>query len=213
MKKIKNICSLLFTALLLFMVLTGCKKQGSAGQVPEEKTQSETPVDKLNLLELPQDKTIVPLEYPKTGEITGEITLTDELTDDDSLYTSVTDIPDEIDSLNSQAYRVQLFSSKVYGESREAKKVADEIFDRPVFMDYEVPYYKIRVGNFSDRDKADEYALRAKSAGYTNAWVVAVIVNPNITSPMYDDLPIQQFPDSLYNDEEKSDDDSGVSDK
>ncbi|KAA3631564.1 MAG: SPOR domain-containing protein [Calditrichaeota bacterium] len=213
MKKIKNIYSLLFGFLLLLIVFAGCKKQGSTVQVPEETTQPEASGDKLDLLELPQDKTVIPLEFPKAGEITGKITLTDEVTDDDSLYTTVTNIPDEIDSLNSQAYRIQLFSSKVYGESRKAKKVADEIFDRPVFMDYEVPYYKIRVGNFSDREKAEEYALRAKSAGYSNAWVVAVIVSPNITSPMYDDLPIQEFPDSLYNNEENSEDDSNVSDQ
>lgn len=203
MKKIRNIYSLTTILVIVSLLIFGCKKQeGTATQLPEEVPQQEPSGEKLNVLDLPQDKTVIPLEYPKSGDITGKITLTDASTEDDSLYTEIANIPDEIDSVYSQAYRVQLFSSEVYGESRQAKKVADEIFDRPVFMDYEVPYYKIRVGNFADREKAEEYALRAKSAGYTNAWVVSVIVNPNVTSPMYEDLPIQEFPDSLNNEVE-----------
>ncbi len=196
----KNI-SKLFSIALCGLLLVGCQPKG--GSVPQEQSQQENKQeedsDKLNLLDLQADRKVIPLEHPKHGKIVGSAVLIDvEPEEQDSVYTLIENIPDEIDSLNSQAYRVQIFSSKKFGESRQAKLVAEEIFDRPVFLDYEVPYYKIRVGNFPNRDKAEDYQQRVKSSGYKNAWVVVVIVDVKETTPMYDDLIIPEFIDSLY---------------
>ncbi len=106
------------------------------------------------------------------------------------------------DSVNGQAYRIQLYTSKLYGEARHELRVAQEIFDRPVFLDYEVPYYKIRVGSFADRDKADEYLQRVKAAGYSTAWVVIVNVGVKEAAPLYrDTAPVQDI-DTTYNDDQ-----------
>ncbi len=94
-----------------------------------------------------------------------------------------------IDTLNNQAFRVQILTTKVYGEARTALRVAEEIFDRPVFMDYEVPYFKLRVGNFAERETAENYQQRAKAAGYTKAWVVVVTVGVEEPAPLYETLP------------------------
>ena len=67
-------------------------------------------------------------------------------------------------------------------------QIAEEIFDHPIFLDYEVPYYKVRVGSFRDKESAEVYQLRAKSAGYNNAWVVMVTVNINKAENLYEDI-------------------------
>ena len=187
-------------------MLVGCKQKSQT--ITSEEPQGKTSRDsenssKLNLLDLPVDRKVIPLEHPKAGAITGSALIIEaESVESDSVFQLVENIPDEIDSLNSQAYRVQIFSSKKYGESSRAKVVAEEIFDRPVFLDYEVPYYKIRVGNFASKEKAEAYQQRAKSSGYKNAWVVVVIVNVKETSPMYDELMTPEIIDSLINQEE-----------
>ncbi len=187
-------------------MLVGCKPKSQV--VTSETQQKEIKSDvenssKLNLLDLPADRIVIPLEHPKDGMIFGSALIVEAAEiQTDSIFQLVDNIPDEIDSLNSQAYRVQIFSSKKFGESRQVKLVAEEIFDRPVFLDYEVPYYKIRVGNFANRDKAEEYQQRVKSSGYKNAWVVVVIVDVKETSPLYDEFLTPQMIDSLINQEE-----------
>ena len=199
MKKQKNIFNILIIALCIFIVI-GCKPKSNTvhPEQPAQESQVDENSDKFDLLDLSMDKKIIPLENPKHGAITGSGVLVDVVPiESDSMYQVVTDVPDEIDSLNSQSYRVQIFSSKNFGESRQEKIIAEEIFDRPVFLDYEVPYYKIRVGNFGNREKAEEYQQRVKASGYQNAWVVVVTVNVKETNPLYNDLPIPEILDSI----------------
>lgn len=210
MKIEKNISNLLTVIICCFIVI-GCqpKSQTITSEEPQADKLSQVNTDKENLLDLQSDQKIIPLENPKHGIINGASILIDvETENEDSVYQMIKDIPDEIDSLNSQAYRVQVFSSKSFGEAKHVKEVAEEIFDRPVFLDYEVPYYKIRVGNFSNREKAENYQQRVKSSGYKNAWVVAVIVNVKETSPLYDEILIPESFNSLPNDQDEKEPDS-----
>ena len=99
------------------------------------------------------------------------------------------------DTGSYQSFRVQLTTSETYGDMRRALQVAEEVFDQPVFLDYDVPYFKLRVGDFKTRSEADLYALKAKAAGYPNAWVVVVTVAAHQASPTYD-LSVGKSPDS-----------------
>lgn len=199
MKTRKNISNSIIV-LLCCLIFVGCKPKNQTTlpkEVVTEKQQIEN-AELPSLFDLPSDSKVIPLAHPKSGIISGSGLLIDVETDNlDSVYQLIEDIPDDTDSLNSQAFRIQIFSSKKFGESQHAKVVAEEIFDRPVFLDYEVPYYKIRVGNFATRDKAETYQQRVKSSGYKNAWVVVVIVNVKETTPMYDDDVFPEILDSL----------------
>jgi hypothetical protein len=142
-------------------------------------------------LELPRDKVVVPEEYPRTDALRGrqglvEVDDTDLLGDTSQVETP--EIEPQVDSANSQAFRVQLMSSRVYSEARYGARVAEEIFDQPVYIDYEVPNYKVRVGNFADRMAAEDYQQRARAAGYGNAWVVVVNLKVKEAAPLYDDV-------------------------
>jgi hypothetical protein len=94
---------------------------------------------------------------------------------------------DEIgqDSLAAQAFRVQLAMIDTYSDARHALAVAQEIFDQPVSLDYEVPYYKLRVGEFLTRTEAEMYQQRARGAGYPNAWVMVATVSVKQIEPLY----------------------------
>jgi hypothetical protein len=90
----------------------------------------------------------------------------------------------------SEVYRVQLFTSKEYGPAMREMNIAAEVFDQRVWLDYEVPYYKVRVGDFFDRDRAEEYAEAAVEAGYNTAWVVKVNLDIKKLEDIYENEPL-----------------------
>ena len=189
---IRSIYRFALLLLALAVVIGGCAKPPSG---TDEGTVSVAPTvgdDRgFDALELPQDREVVPSLYPREGIIHGKQVLVDVLPEEENLdSTVVTETPSTAtaDLLNGQAYRVQLFTSKLYGEAKDAAVVAEEIFDRPVYLDYEVPYFKVRVGSFAERDDAESYQMKAKAAGYTDAWVVMVNLGVKEVAPLYDNL-------------------------
>jgi hypothetical protein len=183
----------------LTFVIFGWFLGGCGGESPrsgEETAAKETNVSnnsgsKVDPLELPQDTRIVPQIQPRKGEIKGAAVATDNLSDTlIQIETPVTsNIKPQIDTLASQALRIQLHSTELFGDAKRERLIAEEVFDQPVFLDYEVPYYKVRVGSFAKRKEAEAYLQKAKNAGYQNAWVVAVKVNIKESQPLYDTLP------------------------
>jgi hypothetical protein len=137
-------------------------------------------------LELPADRVVVPEEHPQTAAITtGAHFVEAGATPVPTSFSSDGPSKPEADSRDGQVFRVQIFTDKVYGKARRAITVAEEIFDHEVFLDYEVPYYKVRVGGFDSRSAAEDYQMRAKAAGYPEAWVVAVNVAVQEPTPLY----------------------------
>ena len=190
MKRNANIYRFILMALGLALFLA-CNRPAPAGEeTPPPPDQTQIDGRGFDPLGLPQDRQIVPKAHPQVGAIEGRGALVDVVPEvRDSVQGPTVQIPASVDTLNGQAYRVQLFTSKVYGEARQEVAVAEEIFDRSVYLDYEVPYYKVRVGSFGSREKAEEYQQMAKTAGYRNAWVVMVNLGVKEAKPLYDEVP------------------------
>ena len=196
---IRNIYNIIIV-ISVFVLLNGCQKPRPAGEESSESKKGEEQVgSRYNPIELPADKEIVPAKYPVNGELirSGNLIISGDTQSDDNIITSNINITSAFDTANSQAFRIQILTSKVYGDVRRAKMVAEEIFDRPVYLDYEVPYYKIRVGSFADRDNAEDYLQQVRMAGYNDAWVVVTNVAVKSLSPLYDDKPLPVIIDSL----------------
>jgi len=73
-------------------------------------------------------------------------------------------------------WRVQVFASPSMAAAEKEADVAREKFSEPVYLEYEPPYYKVRVGDFLTKDAARSLSNRAKSQGYDGAWVVETMV-------------------------------------
>lgn len=73
---------------------------------------------------------------------------------------------------SAMGYRIQLFATKDYYEAIAQRDDAVKKFTEEVYLDFEPPYYKVRIGNFTDKTAADEIKEFAKSAGYPDAWVI-----------------------------------------
>lgn len=83
----------------------------------------------------------------------------------------------EVKEYSVMGYRIQLFVSTDYYEALTARDSAAARFSEEIYFDYEQPYYKIRAGNFTERQNADDLRNRAKVLGYSDAWVVQTKVN------------------------------------
>lgn len=197
MKTTRNTCKILLLGLAIAAV--GCQPRGPA--VPPAGEEAAADSLRFDPLELPQDLAVVPNEYPVAADVKGQETIVRHDEDIIPRDTTLADLPPEVpvstDTLNHQAFKIQIFTSKLFGDARWTKRVAEEIFDRPVFLDYEVPYFKVRVGSFSDRYEAEDYARRVRAAGYDEAWVVVTTVKVREAVPMYDDAALPGYGDSL----------------
>lgn len=182
----KSICSLplLLLALCVFGSCSASRQGPERPRVQAEKEQK--PQGRFDPFEMPADREIVPEKYPKSGAISGHSEIVMETRALDPAPGISIGVPTAFDSTNNQVFRVQLFAGKQFGEAKQSLRVAEEIFDRPVYLDYEVPYYKVRVGSFVSRREAEEYQLRAQAAGYRNSWVVVSFVKINRAAPLYE---------------------------
>ena len=188
-----------FYRILLLLSLIYVVAACSGGDGPGEETKSEpatvpTSSPKFDPLDLPQDTRIIPQLQPHKGEIigSGNEAAANSDTVENKPVEPAKPIKPQVDSLASQALRIQLHSSEAFGDAKRERLIAEEIFDQPVYLDYEVPYYKVRVGSFSERKDAESYLQKAKTAGYLNAWIVAVRINVKEAQPLYDNLSTPQ---------------------
>jgi len=75
----------------------------------------------------------------------------------------------------TDGFRVQLFAGKEYDKANFIKsEIAAKFPDygQQIYLTFETPWYKIRVGNFRVREKADEFRDLARSAGFDQSFVV-----------------------------------------
>jgi len=189
MKRRLNTCNLL-TSIVALILTTGCLRPPvQTVESPAPEAESSVPARGFDPLDLARDREIVPAIYPREGVIVGSQSDMTARTDksSDSLLSRGEGVHPVFDSSNSQVYRVQIFTGLVHGEARQVARVAEEIFDQPVYVDYEVPNYKVRVGDWAGRDMAERYRQKARTVGYANAWVVMVSINVREAESLYDD--------------------------
>ena len=78
-----------------------------------------------------------------------------------------------------QGFRVQLLATKIEDQAREERRKAIFKFQERVYLDFESPYYKIRVGDCVTRKEADELKQKAVTVGFENPWIVQTKINRN----------------------------------
>ncbi len=68
-------------------------------------------------------------------------------------------------------YRVQIFSASSHQAAEQALARARELFaGEDVYVEFEPPFFKVRVGNFRTRKEAESLVAAAKKQGYDSAF-------------------------------------------
>ncbi|MEX1139725.1 MAG: SPOR domain-containing protein [Bacteroidota bacterium] len=78
-----------------------------------------------------------------------------------------------IEIVETQGFRVQIFASASIDEATAAQRVARNQIGDSVYVVYDPPVYKVRIGDFASRLEANQRLTRAVHMGYDDAWVVA----------------------------------------
>jgi hypothetical protein len=182
MKTIADSCNLIkkpAVILAVLAILAGCR--GTIKPPSEEKaglTRSQR-WNKYDPIGLTEDSRIIPAEYARTP-VFGTAYISDSVRSNVSSDSAAAEPDSHI------CYRIQLFTSKTYGPAARELKIAREIFDKEIYLDYEVPYYKVRAGDFARLQEAEQYLPAAIEAGYETAWVVKVVVDVEQSDEFYD---------------------------
>jgi len=75
----------------------------------------------------------------------------------------------------SVIFRVQVFATKSFDEAQEYAANIEALFPQGVFVEYQMPYYKVRVGEFSEPEAGEDFLDFVKEMGFKNAWLARVI--------------------------------------
>jgi len=84
-------------------------------------------------------------------------------------------ILDSIKQLKSkvnEGFRIQIFESMVSSIARAEAKRFQNILGDTVYLYFETPLYKLRIGNYIDRKKAEKAISAINRLGAKDSWIV-----------------------------------------
>ena len=87
---------------------------------------------------------------------------------------------------NVNGYRIQIIATQDLEKAsllEEDAKNQFSVYGHKTYLVFEAPLYKIRIGDFTERDKADEFKMQALKYGYREAFIVLtkITINPKDT--------------------------------
>ena len=110
----------------------------------------------------------------------------------------------ETDTLQSplneliEGFRVQLLSTKDLENATRAKAIAVEQFSDvqvKFYLEFDSPYYKVRLGDFKTREMAENTRELVRSRGYPKAWIVKSKIWSNPEFPVEEDSTLIDPPE------------------
>ena len=159
---------LLFAGIVLLAALiTGCSS--TKQNLAEEKSKSEQPKEKILLLS-EYEGTLNPVEFDREIEAAQKVRGTEQK------QQNPLEIPKDSMAVQEevvQGFRIQIFSSSNMDEAILMKNLALEKFaGDSVYVVYDAPVYKVRVGDFVNRYEANQRLPEFVDKGYRDAWIV-----------------------------------------
>tara|TARA_Y100001970_G_scaffold195832_1_gene238061 strand:+ start:518 stop:940 length:423 start_codon:yes stop_codon:yes gene_type:complete len=98
--------------------------------------------------------------------------------------------PFNLDTLNSkettltdsmiiiEGFRVQVLATRDRFNAEKLQLELEQIFQHKIYVIFEAPNYKVRIGNFIDRQKAEAFRIELAKKGYSSAWIIRTKIDP-----------------------------------
>ena len=77
----------------------------------------------------------------------------------------------------SEGYRVQVLATRYYERADSLAVLMKNTVSDSVYVDFEAPNYKVRIGDFIDRDSAESLQQKLVQMGYNSAWILRARIN------------------------------------
>jgi hypothetical protein len=157
----------------VFILLNGCTANVIRLKTDKDKrTRAERRFDPLGF---PGDSAIITGQKPLSDRYSGfeQITSSSEQKEipfpvSDSITVSESDT-------SLVLFRVQIFASKSLDEAQQFASEIEVLFPEGVFIEYQIPYYKVRVGEFYDPEEGEDFLEHVKQMGFKKAWLTRAI--------------------------------------
>ena len=84
-----------------------------------------------------------------------------------------------LDSVKSESegYRVQVLATRYFERADSLAVIMKNTVSDSVYVDFEAPNYKVRIGDFIDRDSAESLQQELIQMGYKSAWILRARIN------------------------------------
>jgi len=100
------------------------------------------------------------------------------LTDSDTKVNAVKSLDSNITEI--EGFRVQVFATQDRNRADQLQRELVLKFDEKVYIIFEAPNYKLRVGDFLDRENAEMLRLRLVSSDFPSSWIVRTRIQPEL---------------------------------
>ncbi len=145
----------LLSSIFLIFLLGGCLPPSEGGKARDPRTAGERNFDPLSL-EGPSYLVVKPKPKQKGPEgLKGEVTITKW-------------------NRKVSCYRVQVFATTYLDQAEEFAQRVKEKMKEEVYIQYDSPLYKVRVGDCSTEEEAKALLQRVSQAGFSHPWIVKV---------------------------------------
>jgi hypothetical protein len=178
MKKGFNFVSLLVVVLLFFGC--GATRNQMTEQENRKGIEKETGIvnEFFDPLILKEDE----LKVKKTISIESK---SDQMKEND-----IQTMPESQRSDETSGFRVQICAVSDEGRARQIQREAIlKFMNEEVYLIYDSPYYKVRVGNCMTRFEADKLQQLAVEKGFDDAWVVRTKISMKSQQNTSDKMP------------------------
>jgi hypothetical protein len=85
----------------------------------------------------------------------------------------------------SEGYRVQVLATRYFERADSLAVIMKNTISDSVYVDYEAPNYKVRIGDFIDRDSAELLQQDLVQMGYNSAWILRTRINSQASGINY----------------------------
>ena len=97
-------------------------------------------------------------------------------------FESESKISSKSDSIQAdiEGFRVQVFATQ---DRKKAEGIKEELsfkFDESIYIIFEAPNYKVRIGNFLDRDDAEKLRMELVRESSSSSWIVRTKIQPEV---------------------------------
>ena len=92
-----------------------------------------------------------------------------------------------LDSVKSESegYRVQVLATRYFERADSLAVIMKNTVSDSVYVDFEAPNYKVRIGDFIDRDSAESLQQELMQMGYNSAWILRARINSQASRIKY----------------------------
>ena len=85
----------------------------------------------------------------------------------------------------SEGYRVQVLATRYFERADSLAVIMKNTVSDSVYVDFEAPNYKVRIGDFIDRDSAESLQQDLVQMGYNSAWILRTRINSQASRIIY----------------------------